>query len=72
MLDDGARAAIVVDVDRVEGAAANCAIEKHDGMRVGEVGHERLCIDVGRHDDDSIDSAAHGAHRTLDLAFVVM
>src|SRR6266567_3014584 len=72
MLDDGACATGVVDVDGVEGSSANCAIEKHDGMRVGEIGHERLRVDVGRHDDDSVDSPTHRAHGALDLALVMM
>ena len=33
---------------------------------------EEFGIDLGRHDEQPIDSPAHGAHRTLDLAFVVM
>ena len=41
-------------------------------MGVGEIGHERLRVDVGRHDDDAVDSSAHGAHGAFDLAFVVV
>jgi len=39
---------------------------------VGQVGHERLRVDVGGHDDDAVDSSAHGAHGAFDLAFVVV
>ena len=72
MLHDGAYASSVVDVDGVERCSLDSAVEENHRMRVGEVGHEGLGIDVGGHDDDAIDSAPHGTHRTFDLALIVM
>jgi hypothetical protein len=41
-------------------------------MGVGQIGHERLRVDVGGHDDDAVDSSTHGSHGAFDLAFVVV
>jgi hypothetical protein len=72
VLDNGACAAVVVDVDRIEHLSSNGTVEENHGMRVGQIGHERLRVDIGGHDNDAIDSSAHGAHGAFDLAFVVV
>jgi len=72
VLDNCACSAGVVDVDRVEHCSANGTVEENDGVGVGQVGHERLRVDVGGHDDDAVDSSAHGAHGGFDIAFVVV
>ncbi len=70
--DHGEGAAVIVDVDRVEGGAVHQAVEQQDRQRLGQVGLERMGVDVGRHDDQAVDAAAHGAQQGLDLGAVVM
>ena len=72
VLDNSASAAGVVDVDGVEGSPLERAVEEYDWMAVGKICHECFRIDVGRHDDHAIDSAAHCAHGAFDLAFVLV
>ena len=41
-------------------------------MAVGEIGHQGLGVDVGRHDDHAVDAPSHRAHRRFDFGFVVV
>src|SRR5687767_1136025 len=69
---DRTRAAGIVDVHAVEGGAAERAVQQNDRLIIGKICHQRLRIDVGRHDDHAVDPAAHSAHCSLELASVAV